>query len=404
MADDYYYGIESGSTMDNNPKTPKRQVSDVAMSPPGTVSVHELSRLLDIKLKPINDKLCKLDSVTALQNECESLRAENKIIKQELLKQEVFSRKDNIKIFGLKELPNDRCENRLLEIFSYYCNFNDRTFTRVHRLGPKRDGQTRPVLARFHHFKDKIALQRCYHDIYTSGKLRIVDDNPQVIEKDRKLLYPIFKAAEKLHTTGSGQKPKLINNKLYLNGKMYQRENMNDLPDLLQPKYIYTPSRFGITAFFTCNSPLSNHYQSELQDFQFTVDDQNYSSMEQFFMAEKAKQFEDAESLVNIMNEDDPVKVKKLGSDITNYDEEQWLGVCEEKLIVGLLAKFSQNEDLKCFLLSTGKETLVEACTNNTWGIGKTLSSKDLFNKSKWTGKNIMGNLLMQVRDNLKKE
>ena len=121
-------------------------------------------------------------------------------------------------------------------------------------------------------------------------------------------------------------------------------------------------------------------------------------------MAEKAKQFEDAESLVNIMNEDDPVKVKKLGSDITNYDEEQWLGVCEEKLIVGLLAKFSQNEDLKCFLLSTGTETLAEACTNNTWGIGKTLSSKDLFNKSKWTGKNIMGNLLMQVRDNLKKE
>ena len=198
-------------------------------------------------------------------------------------------------------------------------------------------------------------------------------------------------------------KPKLVNNKLYIAGKVYTSANMHELPETLHPQYIYTPSRFGITAFFSNNSPLSNHYQipGHPKKAQFVVGNDSYTSMEQYFMAEKAKEFNDVDAIRKIMAKSNPVEIKKFGTNIKGYKQKQWISACEDKLLIGLKAKFSQNSDLKTFLLSTGTNTLAEACTNNIWGIGKTLTSKDLFNKETWSGRNIMGQLLMQVRDGL---
>lgn len=243
----------------------KRPLYDVDMSPTGTFTISELSNLLDQKLMPIKQQLAGLDTlaVQSLQQQVVDLSKENKLLKEKLLLQEIFSRKDNIKIFGLDEQVNDECENRLLGIFKTYCkDFNDRTFTRVHRIGYKKNDQARPVLARFHHFKDKVLLQKHMRDISSTYRLRIYDDTPQVIEKERKVLFPIFRAAEKLHVPGSNvPKPKLVNNKLHIAGKVYTSANMHELPETLHPQYIYKPSRFGITAFFSNNSPLSHHYQ-----------------------------------------------------------------------------------------------------------------------------------------------
>lgn len=55
-----------------------------------------------------------------------------------------------------------------------------------------------------------------------------------------------------------------------------------------------------------------------------------------------------------------------------------------------LLAKFSQNEDLLKVLLDTTEE-LVYSSTDNYWGIGGDAR-----------GKNMLGRLLMQVRENLR--
>ena len=56
-----------------------------------------------------------------------------------------------------------------------------------------------------------------------------------------------------------------------------------------------------------------------------------------------------------------------------------------------LFAKFTQHEDLKAILLSTGNALLIEASkTDAFWGIGE-----------KGNGKNMLGRLLMQVRDEL---
>jgi len=67
----------------------------------------------------------------------------------------------------------------------------------------------------------------------------------------------------------------------------------------------------------------------------------------------------------------------------------------------GLRAKFTQNQVLKKELLSTGKKTLVECTRDTTWGCGFHLHSKDADTPDNWTGGNLLGDLLMELRRDL---
>ena len=70
----------------------------------------------------------------------------------------------------------------------------------------------------------------------------------------------------------------------------------------------------------------------------------------------------------------------------------------------GLLAKFSQNEDLKKKLLDTGDAWLVECAYSDTiWACGIRLNEDERFDVSKWRGQNILGFALMEVRSILRK-
>ena len=67
------------------------------------------------------------------------------------------------------------------------------------------------------------------------------------------------------------------------------------------------------------------------------------------------------------------------------------------------LAKFSQNEPLKEFILSTGSKILVEASPyDKIWGIGMSASDENVTNPSLWQGQNLLGIALMEVRETLR--
>ena len=67
----------------------------------------------------------------------------------------------------------------------------------------------------------------------------------------------------------------------------------------------------------------------------------------------------------------------------------------------GVYAKFSQNPELKTQLLATGEKVLVEASPyDKIWGIGFNKSDA-LTSKAKW-GQNLLGKVLMEVRNKLK--
>ncbi len=72
----------------------------------------------------------------------------------------------------------------------------------------------------------------------------------------------------------------------------------------------------------------------------------------------------------------------------------------------GVNAKFSLNIHLKDFLVKTDKNVLAEANPRDThWSCG--LSAKNrtsILHMENWPGKNELGNILMEIRNNLAEE
>ena len=61
--------------------------------------------------------------------------------------------------------------------------------------------------------------------------------------------------------------------------------------------------------------------------------------------------------------------------------------------------KFSQNTVCKNALLASRSKLLVEASPwDRTYGIGLSLSDRNITDPSKWKGKNLLGAILMDVR------
>ena len=143
------------------------------------------------------------------------------------------------------------------------------------------------------------------------------------------------------------------------------------------------------------NAYLSNWYPSP-----FTVEKKNFSSMEQFMMYRKAICFGDEAVSKNILSTDDASQIKALGRQVKNYDEHIWNGIRQIVVYKGLLAKFSQNEDLKDRLKSTGEAILAECAVKDLiWGVGLSMKDPNRFDKTKWKGQNLLGYTLMMVRE-----
>ena len=69
-----------------------------------------------------------------------------------------------------------------------------------------------------------------------------------------------------------------------------------------------------------------------------------------------------------------------------------------------VMAKFSQNADLKQLLLNTGDAILAECAVKDLiWGIGLSMKDPNRFDMNKWRGENLLGKVLMKVREILRK-
>lgn len=104
------------------------------------------------------------------------------------------------------------------------------------------------------------------------------------------------------------------------------------------------------------------------------------------------------------MKTNDVSKIKKLGRQVSGYNDVVWNGVRQIVVYKGLLAKFSQNDKLRKLLLETDKSVLAECAINDKiWGIGLSMDDADRLDMKKWKGKNLLGFTLMMVRSNLEK-
>jgi hypothetical protein len=128
----------------------------------------------------------------------------------------------------------------------------------------------------------------------------------------------------------------------------------------------------------------SNFYFADME-----VDGEKYPHMEQYYQSQKAWSAGDHEKAAKIKGTGDPRKCKSLGKNIKcDWDK-------EAVMLKGLRAKFSQNPELKKALMDHAGYYIAEDSPYDTyWGTGPRKGHV-------WAGKNRLGMLLMQVRDEL---
>ena len=122
----------------------------------------------------------------------------------------------------------------------------------------------------------------------------------------------------------------------------------------------------------------------------FDLDGKRWPTTEHYFQAQKFTATPEYQEEIRLAKT--PEKAKNLGGSREKPIRADWDQVREDVMKKALKAKFTQNADLKALLLSTGNRPLVEANpTDSYWGYGRTKK-----------GKNRMGILLQQLRDELR--
>lgn len=145
------------------------------------------------------------------------------------------------------------------------------------------------------------------------------------------------------------------------------------------------------------NGYLSNWYASD-----FCYRGVKFSSMEQYMMYQKAIYFRDEVIASQILSTDDVARIKNLGRSVSNYNESHWNGIRQIVVYEGLVAKFSQNEELKDKLKATGVSILAECAVKDViWGIGLSMKDPGRSDIGNWKGQNLLGYALMMVRERL---
>lgn len=141
---------------------------------------------------------------------------------------------------------------------------------------------------------------------------------------------------------------------------------------------------------------------SQFHASRFSVKGREYVCAEQYMHAEKARLFVDEAMAERIMRSDSPHEHKMMGARVTGFDSETWDARKVAIVTAGNLAKFSQNAGLRRRLLDTGDAILAEANPKDfIWGIGLAIDDPAAQNPSNWQGQNLLGKVLMQVRQTL---
>ena len=103
------------------------------------------------------------------------------------------------------------------------------------------------------------------------------------------------------------------------------------------------------------------------------------------------------------MQTDDVAKIKALGRTVQNFDDKIWTKEREGIVYRGVSEKFRQNPELAEKLKKTGEEIIAEcAVKDRIWGIGLSMIDRDRFSIDKWRGQNLLGRILMRVREDIR--
>ena len=144
-----------------------------------------------------------------LRKECEEMRST-------ITDLQCLSMKNNLIFNGLVENSNENTEDVLRDFIYQELRIDqDIEFGNVHRFGRRRDGNRRPIIARFIFFKQLTQVKSKAY-MLKDKPYSINEQFPGIIEGKRKQLYPVAKRFRQ-----AGRKTKLVRDKLFVDGKLH---------------------------------------------------------------------------------------------------------------------------------------------------------------------------------------
>jgi ribA/ribD-fused uncharacterized protein len=127
---------------------------------------------------------------------------------------------------------------------------------------------------------------------------------------------------------------------------------------------------------------------SNFAAYPIQLDGKRWPTSEHYFQAQK---FEDPPHQENIRQTKSPMIAARMGRDRKKKLRPDWESVKVAIMRRAVSAKFTQHEDIRAILLSTAKAKIVEHTENDDyWGDG-----------GDGSGKNMLGRILMEIRENL---
>ena len=167
----------------------------------------------------------------ATARELNGLKEEVENLKRRNIRLEAYTRRENIKIFGIEESAGET--NELVRIMLKEkmkipndC-VDDIRFERVHRMTTRQDrmNATKPraIIVKFSFYQDKEYVWSFVRNLKESG-IGIANDFPREIDKIHGKLYPVLKSAKK-----AKQKAYIKVDKLIINGQVYRGEETKHL-------------------------------------------------------------------------------------------------------------------------------------------------------------------------------
>ena len=374
----------------------------------------ELAEMVRILIQPLEGQLQgAMDNIETLikanelsAGEIKRLTKENAILKEKQRGQDKYNRRTNLIFKGFTEIPNETnldCKKRILHMLQYARIYlSPMSIELASRVGVRQNKRDRPILVRFVHSGDRDNILQRKDQIFQACNISVEEDFPLEIEVNRRELRPIMNAINAFRQNGNVKyRASLIEDKLLVNGRQYSANTHDKLPEEISTTNLSTPRRNNMVEFFSKYSPLSNYYKSEM-----TVENVTYSCSEQHYTHKKSLAFNDHKTAELIMNEEKPVNMKRLGSNIKNFDHKVWNSRKVEVMKIGLEAKFRDTK-LRSFLLGTGDSVLMEASPfDKFWGVGLLMYNHRIWTKKNWIGTatNTMGLLLSDLRREIRHE
>ena len=181
-----------------------------------------------------------------------------------------------------------------------------------------------------------------------------------------------------------------------IDGKLYKPDEFQKIPvKEINPEMAATRVHNWGISFQGHNAPYSNLYHCEIKG----KDGKMYNSAEQYYCSVMAKYHNKMDTMRLIEATNNPYTIKAIAKKIWRSPE--WVKTNEKVMEDIIMAKFTQNEDLKTKLLNAPGKVFRECTRCPYWGTGLFLQNAEAGEIVKQGYKNKMGEILQKVRDNI---